>query len=160
MNLKTSLIPVVAFFSLLISANSGFSQDQAAPSTPALATETQNTQEPQWVWAEVLSVDPLKLQMTVKYLDYETDSEKEMVINADDTTTYENIKSFGEIKPQDTLSIDYITTAEGKNFARNINLEKSEDIESLPEGAVSNTTGTKSPVDMELNPTQNNSSQE
>ncbi len=125
MKIKTDLILGLAVFAIFVIANSGFSQDQAAP-TANQATETQNTAEPQWVWAEVTSVDAAGRQLNIKYLDYETDTEKEISLSTDDSTTYENVKSLDELKPQETVSIDYIITADGKNLAKNINVEKSE----------------------------------
>lgn len=82
--------------------------------------------ETQWLWGEVESIDPQKNEILVKYLDYETDQEKEVKISIDDKTTYENVTSLLEIKPQDTVSIDYIISMDGKNLAENINLEKIE----------------------------------
>jgi hypothetical protein len=135
MKLKKGLILSLAVCSVFIIAGLVFSQDQ--PTTSASAMETQNAQqEPQWVWAEVLSLDPVNNQMTVKYLDYETDTEKEMTISTDNSTTYENINSLSEIKPQDTVSIDYITTAQGQNVAKNINVEKSEDVQPIPSESI------------------------
>lgn len=80
----------------------------------------------QWLWGEVLSTDALNRTLLIKYLDFETDQEKEIVINLDDKTTFENIKSLNEIKSKDTLSIDYILAQEGKNIAKNISLESAE----------------------------------
>ncbi|MGA2774887.1 MAG: hypothetical protein ABSE81_02350 [Candidatus Omnitrophota bacterium] len=101
------------------------SQEIAVPQNPATIMPPSES-ETQWVWGEVLSIDPAAKSLTVKYLDYETDQEKDMVIGTDEKTTYENIKSIDEIKPKDTLSIDYIVGAEGKNTAKNISLEKPE----------------------------------
>lgn len=81
-----------------------------------------------WLWGEVVSLDAASGQILVKYLDYETDSEKEITINVDDRTTYENVKSIGEIKPKDTVSIDYRVNPEAKNIAKNISVEKLETI--------------------------------
>jgi len=81
--------------------------------------------EIQWVWGEVVSVDPAAKSLTLKYLDYETDQEKEVTIGANEKTTFENVKTIDEIKAKDTLSIDY-TVADGKNTAKNISLEKPE----------------------------------
>lgn len=71
--------------------------------------------------------------MIIRYLDYETDTEKEISVGVDDKTTYENIKSLEEIKPQDAVSVDYIVNTDGKNIAKNINLEKNEGTGVLPE---------------------------
>ncbi|MFA5275432.1 MAG: hypothetical protein WC417_00870 [Candidatus Omnitrophota bacterium] len=101
------------------------SQEIAVPQNPATILPPSES-ETQWVWGEVVSVDSAVKSLTVKYLDYETDQEKDMVIGTDEKTTYENIKSLDEIKPKDTLSIDYTAGAEGKNTAKNISLEKPE----------------------------------
>lgn len=79
----------------------------------------------EWLWGEVTAVDPAAKIVTIKYLDYELDQEKEIVISTDDKTTYENIASFAEIKTSDTLSVDY-SIAGQKNIARNISVEKAD----------------------------------
>ena len=97
---------------------------------PATALSDTQTAAPepelQWVWGEAVNLDPQNKLIMVKYLDYETDQEKEISIGIDDKTTFENIKDILEIKPQDMLSIDYVITGEGKNIAKNISLEKPE----------------------------------
>lgn len=89
--------------------------------------------EVQWIWGEVVSVDTQKNELLVKYLDYDTDTESEIVMNVDDGTTYENINSLDQIKLQDNVSIDYIVDSTGKNIARNISIEKPESTEEFPE---------------------------
>ena len=86
----------------------------------------QDESEMQWVWGEVASVDTANKAIVVKCLDYETDQEKEMTVNVDDKTVYDNVKSLDEIKPNDTLSIDYIISADNLNIARNISKEAAE----------------------------------
>jgi hypothetical protein len=121
--------------SLLILAGSGFafSEDQAldtntvsAPSdvtaTPQESVDSPNTQ---WVWGEVASVDAQNRALKLKYLDYETDQEKEMVLNTDEQTSYDNIKSLEDIQPKDNISVDYVVK-DSKNIARSIGLEKAE----------------------------------
>lgn len=100
----------------------------AAPAEHPAAPETAVSTEPemQWLWGEVVSVDAAGGQVIVKYLDYDTDTEKQMEIATDAKTTFENVKSLGEVKPQDTVSIDYTVTAEGKNIAGLISVEKIE----------------------------------
>ena len=78
----------------------------------------------QWAWGEVTNLDNQANNITLKYLDYETDQEKELVLAIDEKTTFENIKDFNEVKLGDTLSIDYITGADNKNIAKNISFEK------------------------------------
>ena len=87
-----------------------------------------------WLWGEVSLVDADKGTITVKYLDYETDTEKEAVIYADEKTTYENVSAIAEIKPKDIVSIDYIAGAQGSNVARNISVEKPDEVQPSGEG--------------------------
>ena len=107
-----------------------YAQDPAAKDEITIATEL--PMETQWIWGEVVSLDAQMNEVTIKYLDYETDQDKQMVVAVDDKTTYENVKSLVELKPNDTLSIDYEVTAEGKNLAKNIGLEKMEEEEFFP----------------------------
>jgi hypothetical protein len=90
--------------------------------SPSQPTNDLNTQ---WAWGEVVNADAQNKTITIKYLDYEADQEKELSLVVDDSTTFDNVKSFEEIKPKDNLSIDYVTT-EGKNIAKSISLEKPE----------------------------------
>lgn len=80
--------------------------------------------ELQWLWGEVVSVDAPGKKLTVKYLNYETDSEENMTIALDDKTVLENIQGLADLQPKDTLSIDYVMNTSGESIARNINLEK------------------------------------
>lgn len=100
------------------------------PAAPETAVSTEP--EMQWLWGEVVSVDAARGQIIVKYLDYDTDTEKQMEITTDAKTVFENVKSIDEVKPQDTVSIDYSVTAEGKNIAGMISVEKIE-IENNPQ---------------------------
>jgi hypothetical protein len=59
----------------------------------------------------------------LKTLDYESGKDTDISIFADGSTVYDNLNSFSEIKPLDSLSIDYSVTKEGKNLAKSINLE-------------------------------------
>ncbi len=82
--------------------------------------------EIQWLWGEVVSGDFQKNELVIKYVDYDTDMEKEVTVTASDKTTYENVKSLLEIKPQDMVSIDYTVDNQGRNIAKNISVEKPE----------------------------------
>ena len=84
----------------------------------------QKESDMQWAWGEVTNLDNQAKTITLKYLDYETDQEKEMVLAVDEKTTFENIKDFNELKLKDTLSIDYLAGVDNKNIAKNISLEK------------------------------------
>ncbi len=107
---------------ILVCVTFVFSQEPPASATSGLELEP----DIQWLWGDAISVDTQKSELSVKYLDYDTEQEKEMTVAVDDKTTYENIKSLSEIKPKDTLSIDYVVGPEGKNIAKNISLEKPE----------------------------------
>lgn len=134
MKIKTGLVLAITVSLIFISANLIFSQ------------EAQNNPDTQWVWGEVSILDTQNKAILVKYFDYETDQEKEININIDDKTTYENIKSMNELKPKDTVSIDYIVSADGKNIAKNISIEKPENTQNVQEG---NTTEQKTPSQSE-----------
>lgn len=99
-----------------------------APTDVSVSADQQgvikNTNDAQWAWGEVVNVDVQAKTLTLKYLDYETDQEKDLVLIIDENTVFENIKSLDGVKVKDTLSIDYMITAEGKNLAKNINFEQ------------------------------------
>ncbi len=129
MKLARNIILSAAFACVtLLAVNSALSQEDAAT---AAAAVTPAEEDLQWVWGEVVSLDALSKNFKIKFLDYETDTEKEMTITVDDKTAYENVKAFQEIKPQDTVSVDYMVGADGKNLAKNINVEKPEDAQGL-----------------------------
>jgi len=144
MNITRGL--VIAVFVLFIGMGTFvvFAQEEAVLSPndllPASTLESSEDMEgnTQWVWGEVTNLDIKADIVTLKYLDYENDQEKELALVVDGNTVYDNLKSFDEIKIKDTLSIDYKVTSDGKNLAKNISLEKS-DI--LPADAQDSTVG-------------------
>jgi len=113
-------------------------QAQAETATPEVAVTTVETSKPeavtiketepetQWLWGEVISADATSGQLLVKYIDYETDNEKEITLVTSAETTYENVAALAEIKPKDTASIDYLVTSDGKNLAKHISVERIE----------------------------------
>ncbi|MFA4989553.1 MAG: hypothetical protein WC576_02140 [Candidatus Omnitrophota bacterium] len=110
----------------LLSAGLGLSQDEPEGKESSLVIpQEKNESDTQWVWGEVISVDTQNKTLTLKYLDYDTDEEKELLLTVDNLTGYENVKSLEEIQAKDSVSIDYISSA-GKNTARSISLEKAE----------------------------------
>lgn len=125
---KKSFILIIT--GLLILLNTAFIVAQEDKTSEAAAVSS--VPEVQWLWGEVVSVDVPNKLFVVKYLDYDTDTEKEMSINVDEQTVFENIKSLEEIKAQDTVSIDYLVSSDGKNIAKNISLEKIENEGTLP----------------------------
>ena len=157
MRAEKGFILISAFSAIFLITGLTFAQEQAQESAPGqikeqvaaapaaeapaqveAATPTQPMEETkvepeiQWVWGEVVSTNPINNELLVKYVDYDTDSEKEITVSTDDKTTYENAKSIDEIKVGDSLSIDYIISADGKNLAKNISLEKPEITEETP----------------------------
>lgn len=144
---------IIVILSLLILAGSGFafSEDQAldtntvsAPSdvtvTPQENVDSPNTQ---WVWGEVVSVDAQNKALKLKYLDYETDQEKEMVLNTDEQTSYDNIKSLEEVQPKDNISVDYVVK-DSKIIVKSIGLEKAENAAAAVTAAPQATDGNDS----------------
>ncbi|MDD5130058.1 MAG: hypothetical protein PHS66_03280 [Candidatus Omnitrophica bacterium] len=86
----------------------------------------------QWAWGEVTNLDSQAKMLTLKYLDYETDQEKDLVLIVDENTTFENVKDLNELKLKDTLSIDYMIGADNRNIAKNISFEKPDTSPSAP----------------------------
>ena len=130
MKTRTGLVLGIAGCLIFISMGLSFSQE---PATQVETTiETQAEPQTQWLWGEVVSVDVANKTLVVKYLDYEIDQEKDITITTDESTTYENVNSLSEIKINDALSIDYIVSADGKNIAKLISVEKPESVETQP----------------------------
>jgi biopolymer transport protein ExbD len=143
MNIKKILfvlvISIFSVFSLVALALAEETTTTPAPAQaadPALPVVRSDTQ---WVWGEVMSTDSQEKNLTLKYLDYEADQEKNIVLSVDDNTAYENIKSIDQIKEKDVLSVDYLIV-DGKNIAKNISLEKLDAV--IPEAASSATPST------------------
>lgn len=132
MNLKQALV-LSGFVVVLATTSKIVLAEEAtvAPVDPALITSSQSSisqkeTDLQWAWGEVINLDSQTQVLTLGYLDYETDQEKEMILMVDEKTTFENIKDFSELKLKDTLSVDYLVTADNKNVAQNISFEKPE----------------------------------
>lgn len=130
--MKKIYFTALALALLLVSSGAAFSEGevpaQAAPAVTIAAPVLEAQAEPdiQWLWGEVVAADAQANEMAVKYLDYENDQEREMVIAVDPKTSFENVKSLAEVKPKDTVSVDYIISSDAKNLAKNISVEKIE----------------------------------
>jgi hypothetical protein len=122
---KTGFILAIIGFLVLLNAGFVFAQEENQEQEAVSAPET-TAAEVQWLWGEAVSVDTDAKTILVKYLDYDTDLEKELTVSTNEKTLFENIVSLSEVKPQDTVSIDYIISAEGKNIAQIISVEKIE----------------------------------
>lgn len=81
-------------------------------------------EQPQWIWGEAENIDLNTKQLTLKYLDYDTDEEKDLIVNVDTQTTFENASGLLDIRPGDNVSCDFIVTPEGNTIAKNISIEK------------------------------------
>ena len=133
MKTRTGLVLGIVGCFIFISMGLSFSQ------------EPQEEPQTQWLWGEAVSVDTTNKMLSVKYLDYETDQEKDIAITTDDQTSYENVNSLSEIKIKDALSIDYIIGADGKNIAKLISVEK-------PESPMPETQNVETPQETETLP--------
>lgn len=111
------LIPGSLTLTLAVEEGSGYEYGGAIP-------EEQRSPQMQWVWGRALSVDPEAGIFTISYLDYVTDQSKELVIAVNNETVYEHIESISEIKASDTLSVDFVIDAEGRNIASNVSVDK------------------------------------
>jgi len=130
MKLRANLVLIISLFLLVIGAKSVFSQNEGASALPAASKEASSEPEILWVWGEVTAVDSASNKLSVKYLDYENDVEREISISLDDKTTFDNnAGSIAQLKPKDTVSIDYMVDPSGANIAKNISIEK---IEAMP----------------------------
>lgn len=116
------LIVAVSLVSLNIAVS--FAQEKTEPKEQATNQAAVESADTLWLWGEVSAINAANNQITVKYLDYDTDNEKEINITVDDKTAYEYVKALNEIKLQDTVSIDYILGPKDKYVAKNISVEK------------------------------------
>lgn len=126
MKIKLSVTALAGIFFLSF-LPLAFSQ-QEAPQPQAVEPPAPE-EEVSWLWGEVKAVDPAASSLTVMYMDYQTDEEKEMVLTVDARTQFEAINGLSGIKVGDTASIDYAVEG-GRNVARNISIET---IEAMPE---------------------------
>ena len=130
MNLKK--VVVLSGLAIVIMATTQIVFAEEAAVTPvdsvAIVSNQQATSQKegdmQWAWGEVTNLDNQAKTVTLKYLDYETDQEKELVLIVDEKTTFENIKDFNDLALKDTLSIDYTIGVDNNNIAKNISFEK------------------------------------
>ena len=144
MNHTKFIVIFVSVLFILMGTFFAFAQEVASPLNDVVPTSTLGGSgnipgDTQWVWGEVTNLDAQVGTFTLKYLDYENDQEKEIVLMVNENTSYENIKSFDEVKIKDTLSIDYKVAPDGNNLAKNITLERPD---ALPADAKDSAAGT------------------
>ncbi len=125
MKIKIGLRMVFVFILLCVMPYSGlsFGQEEVASDPGKDAQGGLAIAEMQWLWGEVVSVEPDTNRMLVRFVDYDTSSEREIAVSVDAETKYEGVKSMYEIKPSDTVNIDYIITADGRSIARDVSVE-------------------------------------
>jgi hypothetical protein len=143
MNLKKMVVLTGLAIGIMAATQIVFAEEAASVPSDSVTISNQQSASPkdgdmQWAWGEVTDLDSQAKTITLKYLDYETDQEKDLVLAVDDKTTFENVKDFSELKLKDTLSIDYVVGADNKNVAKNISLEKPDDSSSVTPAAVEN----------------------
>jgi hypothetical protein len=142
--MKRRTVTIAAGIVGLVFVCSGIVFAQAGKEAKEAQTKSQSqTQSPsapeadlQWLWGEIVAVNSQNKEMKVKYIDYDSDTEKEVNIYVDDKTTFENVDTLDAIKPQDGVSIDYVISDTGKFIAKNVSLEKAEDMEETGEVVV------------------------
>lgn len=76
-----------------------------------------------WVWGEIKAIDPALYTITIVYMDYQTDEEKDLALSISSDTKFEGVKDFSALAIGDTAGIDYVA-AEGKNIIKSISVEK------------------------------------
>lgn len=96
------------------------------------AADSSARRQLEWAWGEVVSIDYQKGEFNIVYLNEETFEEKTLLMATDAQTVYENAQSLLDIKPMDSVSIDYTITEEGVNLAMKVAVEKAQD-EALPQ---------------------------
>ncbi len=119
--------------------------ESVAPAKAALDADIE------WLWGEVITVDEAAKTIKVKYLDYETDQEKEIIVSVNEQTTYENVAALNQIHAGDTISVDYTLEAGGANIAKNVSVEKTEsenaEMPGIPASAIPPEAGEKAAVE-------------
>jgi len=128
-------LTVITVLTLLLSFTGfGLAHAEDAVIQGGVASGAEADSQIQWLWGDVLSVDMPRGEITVRYLDYDNDEERDAIISLDEKTVLENAKSIEDIKPQDTVSIDYKMSPDGRNIARVVSVEKPEAEEAMPPG--------------------------
>lgn len=127
MRIFLSVVACCLFFSSASAQNEHAQPEKTREEQPAPLSE-----DLEWVWGEVVSVNSAEKSVDLKYIDYETDSEKRVVLTVNEKTKLENIPSFEYIKTGQTLSIDYYVS-DGKNEASVVSLEQVDEIPDIEE---------------------------
>ena len=106
----TSMAPVAPVAPEVTSAPVVANAEKAqAIAVPASALEKKT----EWVWGEVVSVDPARKQIVIKHLDYESYEEVQTTLIINEKTLFENVTDLTGIKAGDHITVDY--NIDGKN---------------------------------------------
>lgn len=111
-----------------------FSQEQTQPvvskeaSQAAAPAAIENKSGDMSLYGEVRSVDQAAGLITVQYYDYDSDEEKTAGIIVSKETKLDGVAALGDIKQNDWVDAIY-TSADGKNTAKSIIVEKEEMLE-------------------------------
>ena len=100
----------------------------AAVSAPA------NEKKTEWVWGEVVSVDPAGKQIVIKHLDYESYEEVQTTLIINEKTLFENVTDLTGIKAGDHITVDY--NVEGKNNIADLVVVEKGEAAPAPEASV------------------------
>jgi len=129
MTIKFRVLSLAGVMAISLSAAAYAQEKPEIPAQDVPAAASPEEENISWVWGEVKSVDPALSTATVIYMDYQTDEEKDLVLEVNTQTKFEGVEDLGALKVGDTAGIDY-TVIDAKNIAKNISVEK---IEVLPE---------------------------
>ena len=117
--------------SVILFTMPAFSQQNLAPSAstneqaPILKVDTPQPNETS-ISGEVQSVDAVTNSLTVKYYDYDSGQDKDIVIIVNKDTKIEHASSLTDIKKGDGANITY-TVSDAKNIAKSMSIEKGEE---------------------------------
>ncbi len=134
---RNILIPIFAFLWAISFSSLSWAQENKTIPLPAGSEAPAAKPVPtEWLYGEINSVDVSAKTLSLTYLDYDTDIEKQATVYLDSKTVFENVKSLEEIKAQDMVSIDYVVGADSRSLAVSISVEKPESLDDLDiEGA-------------------------
>jgi Cu/Ag efflux protein CusF len=77
----------------------------------------------EWIWGEVVSVDPSSSSITIKHLDYDTYEEVRTVLTFKEKTLFENVRDMAEIVVGDRVTADY-RTQDGQNLVEMVVVDR------------------------------------
>lgn len=97
--------------------------ETAAPAAAAPEAKTDQDFTPEWLWGEVVSVNPTLNQLVVKHMDYESYEEVQTTLTIEEKTMFENASDLTHVLVGDHVTVDY-KTKDGSNIIELIVVEK------------------------------------